>query len=71
MTVEFTDEEYKEIYDIFEKLMSPVSSITDLAEAIRGENRVWQVLKDKAASCGVLPLPEEHPIESEPTSQDA
>lgn len=74
MAVTLTDEEFEEVWGIFEKLMSPFASTSELQDSIRGENRVWQILQDvRGRADGDEPRPssEEPPTSSEPTPQSA
>jgi hypothetical protein len=59
--VTFSDDEFDFVYDVFELLMSPFANNERLADALRGENDVWKILKEKqearrtAGACGERP----------------
>ena len=69
-----SDEEFEEIYEIFETLMSPFASTEALQESIRGENRIWVILQEvrgRADGDGPHPSSEDSPPSSSPTSRSA
>jgi hypothetical protein len=55
MSITFSEDEFGFMYGAFEQLMSPTASTTDLQQSIRNENKVWELLKCKAAASGLRP----------------
>jgi hypothetical protein len=55
MSVTFSGDEFDFMYDAFEVLTSPVSTTEEIVEATKLENKIWVLLKGKAASFERLP----------------